>query len=85
MVDVAGHDGELCGASMSSSKVVVGTEVELEILVRFVREIEKPGMFIEPMKGPFKIRTGRISCFSGRQRGFVWTITGNTSHTHQAD
>ena len=58
MVEVAGQEGELCGASINSKRAEVGIAQAEEMFDRFVREIENPGMFIEPMNGPFKIRTG---------------------------
>jgi hypothetical protein len=61
MFCVAGHAGLLCGASIRSRRCEVEVKLQLAaMLVRFSRESETPGMFIEPMKRPVKIRLGTI-------------------------
>ena len=64
---MAGHAGVLCGASMRLSISSTGRPVSAETLLRFRMEMDMPGMFIEPMKGALKMRTGIIPRDSASQ------------------
>ena len=49
---------------MSCNNLSVGVPVSSEIFVKLVKEMENPGMFMDPMNGPFKILTGIMSLAS---------------------